>query len=91
MTRWVSYRSTPADFPNAVQDSIGFGTLDGDWVQPYQGDIFQAPVPTGQALALASLDLLSPVRPRQFIGLWNNFHAAAAKGGPAATHPAKPV
>ena len=83
MTRWVVYRSTSADFPNAVQDGIGFGTLDGDWVQPHQGDIFEAPVPTGQALALASLDLLSPVRPRQFIGLWNNFHAAAAKGGHA--------
>ncbi|MBC7431632.1 MAG: fumarylacetoacetate hydrolase family protein [Rubritepida sp.] len=83
MTRWVVYRSTPANFPNAVQDGIGFGTLDGDWVQPHQGDIFEAPVPMGQALALASLDLLSPVRPRQFIGLWNNFHAAAAKGGHA--------
>jgi 2-keto-4-pentenoate hydratase/2-oxohepta-3-ene-1,7-dioic acid hydratase in catechol pathway len=36
---------------------------------------------TGDAVALTDLTLLPPVVPGKFIGLWNNFHAAAAKNG----------
>ncbi len=63
---------------------VGFGALlDGDTVQPYQGDIFATPTPIGRPLPLASLTLVSPVRPRHFIGLWNNFFALAEKQGNA--------
>ena len=43
----------------------------------------------GEAIALADLTLLASVVPRKFIGLWNNFKAAAEKGGMA--HPTHPL
>ena len=61
----------------------GFGTLADGQVQPHQGDMFGQPEPSGAAVPLASLDLLAPVTPGKFIGLWNNFHALAAKLGQA--------
>lgn len=61
----------------------GFGTLEGGMVQPHEGDLFAQPRPVGAPVALADVALLAPVRPGCFIGLWNNFHAAAAKQGNA--------
>ncbi len=72
MTLWVRFRHNGAE---------GFGTLEGDVVRPHRGDLFADPAPTGEALPLADLRLLAPVRPRAFIGLWNNYHEAAAKAG----------
>jgi 2-keto-4-pentenoate hydratase/2-oxohepta-3-ene-1,7-dioic acid hydratase in catechol pathway len=70
MTLWVRYEG-------------GFGLLDGDRVIPHTGDMFGAATPSGNAIPLASLHLLAPVAPGKFIGLWNNFHALAAKLGQA--------
>ena len=52
-------------------------------VQPYRGSIFEGPQAYGGPVPASSLTLVSPVRPRQFIGLWNNFHALADKQGNA--------
>lgn len=38
-------------------------------------------VATGEPIPLADVSLLAPVTPGKFIGLWNNFKAAAEKGG----------
>ena len=35
--------------------------------------------PTGQTLQLGDVELLAPCAPSKIIGLWNNFHALAAK------------
>ena len=70
MTAWVRFEG-------------GFGTLAGSQVQPHQGDMFGVSEPTGPVLELAGLNLLAPVAPGKFIGLWNNFHALAAKLGQA--------
>lgn len=79
MTLWVRFRHGDAD---------GFGTLDGERVQPHAGDLFATPTPIGPPLSRADVILLAPVRPRNFIGLWNNFHALAAKqGNPIPTEP----
>lgn len=43
----------------------------------------------GEAVPLAELTLLAPVQPGKFIGLWNNFKAAAEKGGQQ--HPTHPL
>lgn len=43
----------------------------------------------GDPIPLADVSLLAPVTPGKFIGLWNNFKAAAEKGGMA--HPAHPL
>jgi 2-keto-4-pentenoate hydratase/2-oxohepta-3-ene-1,7-dioic acid hydratase in catechol pathway len=37
--------------------------------------------PAGDAIALSEAVLLPPVIPGKFLGLWNNFHAAAEKNG----------
>ena len=44
---------------------------------------------TGEAMAVSDLTLLPPVVPGKFLGLWNNFHAAAEKNG--WTPPAHPL
>ena len=44
---------------------------------------------TGAAIPVDALDMLPPVVPGKFIGLWNNFKAAAEKGG--MEHPAHPL
>ena len=43
----------------------------------------------GAPVALSEVTLLAPVVPGKFIGLWNNFKAAAEKNGQ--THPAHPL
>jgi len=43
----------------------------------------------GTAIPLDTLTLLPPARPGKFIGLWNNYHAAAEKNGH--THPDHPL
>jgi len=72
MTLWVRF---------AYGHEEGFGTLEGDTIALHEGDMFSNPKPTGRRLPGAEVQLLAPVRPRSFVGLWNNFHAAAAKQG----------
>jgi 2-keto-4-pentenoate hydratase/2-oxohepta-3-ene-1,7-dioic acid hydratase in catechol pathway len=72
MTLWVRFRHAGAE---------GFGTLEEETVRVHAGEMFGAAAPTGQALPLSDAALLPPVRPGAFIGLWNNYHEAAAKGG----------
>ena len=68
MTLWVRYEG-------------GFGQLEGDIVIPHGGDMFGTPTPNAAGVKLSELALLPPVVPGKFIGLWNNFHALAAKLG----------
>jgi 2-keto-4-pentenoate hydratase/2-oxohepta-3-ene-1,7-dioic acid hydratase in catechol pathway len=75
VTHWVRFRSG--------NGSEGFGTLADGAVTPHLGDLFGANTPAGPVLPLADVTLLAPVRPARFIGLWNNFHEAAAKQGNA--------
>ena len=50
--------------------------------------MFRAPAPTGGRLAAGALRLLAPCEPSKIVGLWNNFHALAAKlGKTAPEHP----
>jgi 2-keto-4-pentenoate hydratase/2-oxohepta-3-ene-1,7-dioic acid hydratase in catechol pathway len=63
--------------------AIRFGSVEAEMVQPYAGDFFAGPTPDGPAVPLASITPVGPLRPRNFIGLWNNFHALAEKQGNA--------
>lgn len=73
-TRWVRYAKDGAE---------GFGTLEGESIQPHQGDLLGEARPAGAPLSLAAVTLLPPVRPARFIGLWNNYRALAEKQGNA--------
>ena len=65
-----------------------FGTLDGDRVAVWHGDMFADPQPTDLGFPLADVRILAPCRPGKMIGLWNNFHERAAKEGlQAPDHP----
>jgi 2-keto-4-pentenoate hydratase/2-oxohepta-3-ene-1,7-dioic acid hydratase in catechol pathway len=66
-----------------------FGTLEGSTIEVHSGDMFQNPRPQGVTMQLSSVRVMAPVRPGKFIGLWNNFHALAAKLGHAA--PTEPL
>lgn len=59
-----------------------FGTLNEDGsVALHRGDMFDAPIPTGETVPAPAVVLRAPVRPGKFIGLWNNFHELATKQG----------
>jgi 2-keto-4-pentenoate hydratase/2-oxohepta-3-ene-1,7-dioic acid hydratase in catechol pathway len=56
-----------------------FGTLDGETVTVWTGDMFAAPTRTSLQYPRADVRLLMPCRPSKMIGLWNNFHERAVK------------
>lgn len=81
MMKWI--RFTGAD------GKPGFGTLDGERVAEFRGDMFADCAATGREFALAELRLASPCSPTKVIALWNNFRALGEKLGKAA--PAHPL
>jgi 2-keto-4-pentenoate hydratase/2-oxohepta-3-ene-1,7-dioic acid hydratase in catechol pathway len=56
-----------------------FGTLEGDNIQVYTGDMFANPVKTATVLNINDVKLLMPAQPTKIIAMWNNFHALAKK------------
>src|SRR5438105_1502412 len=70
MAHWVRFEHT---------GRIAFGTLNGREINVYDGNLYESPRATGQTLALDAVRLLTPCVPTKLIGLWNNFHALAAK------------
>lgn len=66
-----------------------FGQLDGDRVQPFEGELFGAHAPRGEPLPVAEVEWLLPCQPSKMLALWNNFHAAAEKNGTPV--PAEPL
>ena len=68
--RWIRF---------AHEGAEGFGVLEGRKVMVFHGEIFGGCEPSGQALPLDRVRLLTPCTPSKMICLWNNFHALAAK------------
>ena len=69
--------------------SVRFGTLEGDRVRCWHGDMFDYPQRGDRTVALADVRLLTPVQPTKVIALWNNFKALGEKLNLAA--PAEPL
>jgi 2-keto-4-pentenoate hydratase/2-oxohepta-3-ene-1,7-dioic acid hydratase in catechol pathway len=61
------------------QDRIG--TVEGDIIRLHNGDLFGAPTPTNETIAVANAHFLTPTRPTKMVALWNNYRAAAEKNG----------
>ena len=57
----------------------GFGTLNGETIAVHSGDMFAGAKPTGEALKLSDVKILTPCDPSKMICLWNNFHQLAKK------------
>jgi 2-keto-4-pentenoate hydratase/2-oxohepta-3-ene-1,7-dioic acid hydratase in catechol pathway len=68
-----------ARFRRHSNQQFGFGLLQGERITEYSGDLFGESRANGASVALSECALLSPCLPSKFIGLWNNFHALAAK------------
>lgn len=64
-----------------VDQQVAFGTVHGDEVHEHEGSPFGEHRPTGHRWPLAAVRFLPPCEPRQLLGLWNNFRAAAERNG----------
>jgi 2-keto-4-pentenoate hydratase/2-oxohepta-3-ene-1,7-dioic acid hydratase in catechol pathway len=74
VTRWIRFTQGAAE---------GFGTLEGSTIAVYSGDMFDHPRAQGVTVELSAVRVIAPARPGKYLGLWNNFHALAAKLGQA--------
>lgn len=70
MAQWIAYTH---------QNQQGFGKLAGEDIQVHTGNLFQNPQPNGTVLKLSEVEITLPCQPSKLIGLWNNYHAQAAK------------
>jgi 2-keto-4-pentenoate hydratase/2-oxohepta-3-ene-1,7-dioic acid hydratase in catechol pathway len=66
------------------QDAIGFGTLEGEKIRVYEGNMFKDPQPTHITMMLNEVKLLMPAVPGQVLALWNNFRSLGQLLGLAA-------
>ncbi len=60
---------------------IGFGTVYDDVVVVHSGEMFTGAEPSGERVALDSVEVLTPCQPTKVIALWNNLREAADKQG----------
>ncbi len=72
MTHWMRF---------SQGEKSGFGTVENDVITVHSGDMFAGATPSGETLALADVEVLTPCQPSKMICLWNNFHELAAKLG----------
>jgi 2-keto-4-pentenoate hydratase/2-oxohepta-3-ene-1,7-dioic acid hydratase in catechol pathway len=75
MKHWARFRR--------ADRRVGFGLVRGENIAEYSGDLFGECRPTGETVPISQCTLLAPCMPSKIIGLWNNFHALAAKIGKA--------
>lgn len=60
-------------------DAVKFGTLEGDTISVYSGNMFDNPKATGETVKRADVKLMTPCSPSKMILLWNNFYALSSK------------
>jgi 2-keto-4-pentenoate hydratase/2-oxohepta-3-ene-1,7-dioic acid hydratase in catechol pathway len=75
MKHWARFR--------LADGRIRFGSVSGESISEYSGELFGDCRPTGSTFPTSECALLAPCVPSKIIGLWNNFHALAAKIGKA--------
>ncbi|HJN42890.1 MAG: fumarylacetoacetate hydrolase family protein [Vicinamibacterales bacterium] len=75
MTHWIRFEHT---------GHVGFGTLSEGTIAVHEGNMFDDPTPTGEALPLDKVSTLVPTDAGKMLALWNNSRAMAAKMGQVA-------
>lgn len=70
MTHWARFRH---------HGKVHFGQLESDTLKVYEGDMFASPRATGDTVALAEVELLTPVEPSKMVALAHNLHALIKK------------
>lgn len=68
-------------FINKKTAKMTYGKLsqDGTQIETISGNLFDEYKMTGEQLSLDDVELSYPCQPSKMIGLWNNYHAAAAQ------------
>ena len=64
-----------------VDGTARLGRVDGNRIALLDGGLFDSPTPSGDAIDVDEAVWLPPVEPRQFLGLWNNFHERQQREG----------
>ena len=59
MTEWIRFIYK--------QDTSLFGILTGDYVDEYEGNLFETPKPTGRRIPINEVQLQAPLEPLQFM------------------------
>lgn len=72
MANWLRFRHGTETY---------FGTLEGELITVYEGNLFDNPRPTKQTQPLDDVEILIPCHPSKMVGLWNNVRSAAVKQG----------
>lgn len=72
MTHWLRYK---------YKGKPGFGTLAGELIHIYSGQLFDNPQPVAKTIELSQVEILPPCEPEKFLALWNNFYSRAQKEG----------
>ncbi len=74
MEKWIRFHH---------RGSTQFGTLEGGEIAVHNGSLFEAPMPSGEVVAIDDVEILTPVAPSKMIALANNSRSLLAKQGAA--------
>ena len=66
MSSWIRFTSNNKE---------SFGTLSGDEVILYEGEMFNNPIKTDQVIDKKNIKLSNPCKPSKMIALWNNYQS----------------
>lgn len=72
MSNWIR-------FTNNNKES--FGTVDGNDITVYEGNLFDNPTETDLKLKIEDVTLTNPCQPSKMIALWNNYQSLATEKG----------
>lgn len=73
ITRYVRYDH---------QGSVAYGILQGESIQPIEGDLFGARTPAGDAIPSGQVKLLYPTQPKKILALAENYSSHAGEAQP---------
>ena len=72
MSNWIRFTN------NNIES---FGTLDGNDITVYEGNLFDNPTETDLKLKIGDVTLTNPCQPSKMIALWNNYQSLASEKG----------
>ena len=72
MSHWIRFTQNNKE---------SFGTLDGNDITVYEGDLFNKPIKSNLKLKLEDVTIINPCKPSKMIALWNNYQSLATEKG----------
>ena len=72
MSHWIRFTENNRE---------SFGTLDGNEITVYEGNLFDGPIKSNLKLKLEDVTIINPCKPSKMIALWNNYKSLATEKG----------